>query len=192
MKILKPGAQNLLMAAALALPLWATTTARADEAEQPPMMTADDQGAGQEHGPQHDGPHRGGPEQGTPGPRGFGPEHGPGPGFGFGPMPFQAPFHRVKLSEEQEDKVFAILHAEAPYLREQGKAAARAQRALHELAEADQYDDAKAAALAKEIATAEANIALQHVRTRQKLRAVLTAEQRKQLAEEQPQHPPRP
>ena len=192
MKILKPGVQNLLMAAALALPLGAAAAARADETEQPPMMMAGDQGAGQEYGPPHDGPHRGGPELGAPGPRGFGPEHGPGPGFGFGPMPFHAPFHGVKLSEEQEDKVFAILHAEAPYLHEQAKAAAKAQRALHELAEADQYDDAKAAALAKEIAAAEANITLQHVRTRQKLRAVLTAEQRKQLAEEQPQHPPRP
>jgi Spy/CpxP family protein refolding chaperone len=98
----------------------------------------------------------------------------------------------VELNEAQQDKVFAILHAEAPYLREQGKAAAKAREALRALAGADKYDDAKAAALAKEAATAEANIALQHVRTQQKLLAVLTPEQRKKQADEKPRHPQRP
>jgi Spy/CpxP family protein refolding chaperone len=66
---------------------------------------------------------------------------------------------------------------------------AKAREALHALASADKYDDA--AALAKD-ATAEANIALQHVRTQQKLLAVLTPEQRKKQADEKPRHPQRP
>jgi Spy/CpxP family protein refolding chaperone len=182
MKTLKPNVHNILLAAAVALPLFAVTSvARADDmgAGRPPMMQGEDG---------HDGPGRGsdGPERGVP-------EHGPGfgPGAGFGPgrPPF---FHGVELTEAQEDKIFAILHAEAPYLREQSKAAAKASAALHALAKADQYDDAKAAALAQSAATANANIALQHVRTRQKLLAVLTPEQRKQQAEDKPGRPQRP
>jgi len=155
---------SILLAAALALPLFA---ARADDMGpgRPPMMQGDE----------HDGPERGGP--------------GHGPGFGHGGPPF---FRGIELSEAQEDKVFAILHAEAPYLREQTRAAAKAHEALRDMGRTDKYDDAKAAALAQAAATAEANIALQHVRTQQKLLAVLTPEQRKRQAEGKPARPPRP
>lgn len=186
---MKTSKLNFLLAAVLAMPLLTMGgAARADEmnAEQPPMAQG-------EHGPR-------GPQQDGPGPGPGGPDHGPGfgPGFapGFGPGPGfggRPPFFRgVELSEAQQDKVFTILHAEAPYLREQSKAAAKAREALHALATADKCDDAKATALAKEAATAEANIALQHVRTQQKLLAVLTPEQRKQQADEKPRHPQRP
>ena len=105
------------------------------------------------------------------------------------PMGGEPPFlHGLELSEAQQDKVFAILYAEAPYLRDQGKAARKAQEALRGLAQVAQYDDAKAATLAQGGAQAMANIALQHVRTEQKLLALLTPEQRKQLAERQPHH----
>lgn len=174
MKTSKISVHNILLAASLALPLLATGGA----------ARADDQGGDDGHPPmmmRHDG---------QPGPGHDGPEHGPGGGF-HGGMPFAGPgmggrppfAHGVELSDAQEDKVFAILHAEQPYLREQGKAAAKAHEALRALGRAEQYDDAKAAALAKEAATAMANIALQHVRTEQKLLAVLTPEQRKKQAE---------
>jgi protein CpxP len=159
---------SILLAAVVALPLFAATAAaRADDMGpgRPPMMQGDD----------HDGPERGGPER--------------GPGFGPGRPPF---FRGIELTDAQEDKIFAILHAEAPYLREQSRAAAKAHEALRALAKDDKYDDAKAAALAQAEATAEANVALQHVRTRQKLQAVLTPEQRKQQAEGKPGRPPRP
>lgn len=151
---------SILLAAALALPLFA---AHADDMGpgRPPMMQGDD----------HDGPER------------------DGPGHGHGRPPF---FRGIELSDAQEDKVFAILHAEAPYLREQSRAAAKAHEALRDMARSDKYDDAKAAALAQAEATAEAYIALQHVRTQQKLLAVLTPEQRKQQAETKPGRPPRP
>lgn len=171
MKTLKPSVRKLLLAAALAMPLFVMGgAARADEMgpDQPPMPHP-------AHGPR-------GPEFSPPG-------FGPGPGFGLGRPPL---FRGLDLSEAQQDKIFAILHAEAPYLREQAKAAAKAREALHALAGADNYDDAKATALAKDAANAEANIALQHVRTQQKLLAVLTPEQRKQQADEKPRHPQRP
>lgn len=124
---------------------------------------------------------------------GTGPQGGDGPEHGHPPMPIgigmgmgmhRPPMlHGVDLSEAQQDKVFAILHAEAPYLREQGKLADKAGEALRAMGRAEQYDDAKAAALAKEAASAMANIALQRVRTEQKLLTILTPEQRKKLAE---------
>jgi len=128
-----------------------------------------------------DAPHGRGEGAGPQG--GMGPEHGRPPmgEMGAGPRP---PFlHGIDLTEAQQDKVFAILHAQEPYLREQGKAAAKAHEALHAMGLAEKYDDAKAAALAKDAATAMANIALQHVRTEQKLLAVLNPEQRKKFAE---------
>ena len=186
--------RTILLAAALAMPLLTlggAARAADNNADLPPMAQGDRGPAGPEGDERGPGGPQGGPEQGGPdrGP-GFAPGfgHGPGPGFGPGRPPF---FHGLELSEAQEDKVFTILHAEAPYLREQGKAAAKAHEALRELASADKYDDAKAAALAKEAATAEANIALQRVRTQQKLLAVLTPEQRKKQADDKPRHPQR-
>ncbi len=145
------------------------------------------------------------PPHAVPGAPGFtGHEHGDGPeehgpGMPRGPegmMPFmggEPPFlHGLDLSEAQQDKVFAILYAEAPYLREQGKAARKAHEALRALAQSAQYDDAKASALAQAGAQAMANIELQQVRTEQKLLALLTPEQRKQMAEHRPHQPPRP
>lgn len=178
---------NILLAAALLMPLLTLGgAARAEDvnADLPPMALGDQGPGGPDGGPRHDGPERGGPEHGPC----FGHGFGPGPGFGPGRPPF---FHGIELSEAQEDKIFTVLHAEAPYLREQGKAAVKAREALRALSTADEYDDARAAALAKEAATAEANIALQHVRTQQKLLAVLTPEQRKKQAEDKPRHPQR-
>lgn len=164
----KTGGRNILLAAVLALPLLAMAAGL--DTDQPPPPYGEHDARGPFGGPGHGGPDR-------------------GPAFGPGRPPF---LRGVELSEAQEDKVFAILHAEAPYMREQARAAAKARTALRALAASDKYDDAKAAALAKEAAMAEANLALQHVRTQQKLLAVLTPEQRKQQAEEQPRHPQRP
>jgi len=176
----------LLLAAAVALPLLSVTSAvrSADmNVDQGPAMAA-----GRRGGP---GGSPDGPDGGAGGRSAMGPPPGAGFSFapGFGP---QVPLFRgVELTEAQEDRIFAILHAEKPYLREQAKAAGKAREALRALAEGDKYDDAKAAALAQAAARAGANIALQHVRTRQKLLAVLTPEQRKQQNEEGPDGRPR-
>jgi len=179
---------HLLLAAAVALPLLSVTSAvrSADmSADHRPAM---EEGRGGGHGGGPDGPDGGAGGRGSMGPPpGAGFSFGPGPGFGP-----QAPLFRgVELTEAQEDNIFAILHAEKPYLREQAKAAGKAQEALRALVDGDKYDDAKAAALAQAAATASANITLQHVRTRQKLLAVLTPEQRKQQDQERPDDRPR-
>lgn len=173
--------QKLVLAFAMALPLLAVAGANENINDnrndgvgdnnlgdgRPPMMQG---------GPQHRGPadaprmHQGMPSFGAPGMA----------GIGGGRPPI---LRRFDLTDAQEDKVFAIMHAEKPYLRDQAKAAAKAHESLRAMAVAEKYDDAKAASLAQAAGTAMANIALQHVRTEQKLLAVLTSEQRKQQAE---------
>lgn len=122
---------------------------------------------------------------------------GPGPGLRHpGEMGGEPPFLRgLALSEAQQDKVFAILHAQAPLLREQHKAAASAHEALHALTRADKFDEGKAGALAQSASQAMARIALLHARAEQQMLALLTPEQRKQLeqrGQDGPQRPPRP
>jgi Spy/CpxP family protein refolding chaperone len=181
MKTKKPSLQQILLAAGLALGGYAHAAGMPVPDGAPPFAQGGPGYAGSEgHGER--GP--GGPGMGPRGPEGMPPI--------FGAPPF---LHGLDLSEAQQDKVFAILHAQAPYLREQDKAAMKARKALHDMAHATQYDDAKAASLAQAGAQALANIELQQVRTEQKLLAVLTPEQRKQLAERLeagPARPPRP
>jgi len=146
---------QLLLAAAMALPL----AASAEEGVPP----------------EGDRPPFGGPRGAMPG------AHPGHPGqFGAPGMPF---LHGIELSESQEDKIFQLMHSQAPYLREQQRAHEKAMRALHEMRNADKFDDAAAAKLAQTAAQAQANLMLAHVRTHQKVLAVLTPEQRKQLDE---------
>jgi len=145
---------QLLLAAAMALPL----LARAEEGLPPEG----------DHPP-------------LAGPRGEGPRgEFPGGRFGGRGLPF---LHGLELSESQEDKLFQLMHNQAPYLREQQRAHDKAMRALHEMRDAEKFDDAAAAKLAQAAAQAEANLALAHIRTHQKVLALLTPEQRKQLDE---------
>ncbi|GGC89633.1 Spy/CpxP family protein refolding chaperone [Undibacterium terreum] len=126
------------------------------------------------------------------------PGHGPrmeGPGFavpGDVPHGFEAPFdhqpgpvflHGIKLTEEQEDKIFAIMHAQAPQLREQMKALRKAQEALRAMRFSAQYDDSKAKALTEASARAMGDSSLLRLRGEQQIYALLTAEQRKQVEE---------
>lgn len=106
--------------------------------------------------------------------RGHGPEgRGPGPMF----------LHGVVLDEAQQDKVFAIVHAQEPQMREQGKAARHSHEALRAMATSGQFDDAKASALAQAGAKAMAAIALQQARTDAQIYALLSPEQRRQASE---------
>jgi protein CpxP len=122
------------------------------------------------------------PEGGRPpmgGPRGAMPGGHPGH-FGAPGMPF---LHGLDLSDSQEDKIFQLMHSQAPYLHEQQRAHEKAMRALHDMRNADKFDDAAAAKLAQAAAQAQANLMLAHIRTHQKVLALLTPEQRKQLDE---------
>jgi periplasmic protein CpxP/Spy len=113
----------------------------------------------------------GGPDDGGPGPG----HRGPGPGMPFGR------FHGLKLSEAQQDKLFNIMHAQAPQRREHDKAIRKAEGGLRELGRAERFDDARAAELARDFGQAIAAAELLRVRTDAQVLAVLTPEQRAEL-----------
>lgn len=149
---------QLLLAAAMALPLLASADeGMPPEGDRPPLAGARGEG-----------------------PRGEFPGGHPGAHFGAPGAPF---LHGLELSERQEDKLFQLMHSQAPYLREQQKAHEKAMRALHDMRDAEKFDDAAAAKLAQAVAQAQANLTLAHIRTHQKVLALLTPEQRKQLEE---------
>ena len=131
------------------------------------------------------------------GPRGPGMEgggggrgHGPfGPDLDEGSPPFMRAVH---LSEEQQDKVFALTHAAAPGLREQSKAARKAHDALRDFGRSAQFDARTAATLAQAQANADSQVALSRIRLEHDLYLVLTPEQRAQLAERKKERDERP
>jgi len=90
--------------------------------------------------------------------------------------------HGLSLSEEQRDQLFAIHHEQVPLLREKAKAARKAMEALHVLAVAPGYDDAKAQSLAENGARAIAEIALMLARSDRQSYELLNETQRKQAA----------
>jgi Spy/CpxP family protein refolding chaperone len=147
------------LAATCAVPAFAAAATDA-----PPAAGQPGPGGDHEHGPGH---------------HGFGP-HGPGapgPDMPFGHMAL----HRLNLSEAQQDKVFAIMHAAAPEHHEHEKEIRKAHEAMRDLARADRFDDAKAAGVARDLGQAVGAEALLHARTEAQLLAVLTPAQREQL-----------
>ena len=101
------------------------------------------------------------------------PPHGPEAG---------PPFLRgLALSEEQQDRVFAILHEQAPKRRALGRAERKAGDALRELARAPQLDEARAAASAQALGQAIADQELLRLQIGARLKALLTPDQRQQL-----------
>ena len=98
-----------------------------------------------------------------------------------GPLP--AYLRDIELTEAQQDKLFALMHEQAPLEREKMKAAFKAMEELHRLADADRFDADKARALAETHAQALGQLVMLHVELDAKVRALLTAEQRKQIDE---------
>jgi Spy/CpxP family protein refolding chaperone len=147
--------------------------------------------AGQAGTPPTDGDHAAdqGPHRG-PGSRG--PEDGPRHGSGFegrgpGAPGFGRHFGHLKLSEAQQDKLFAIEHAAAPQRRQQEKAIRHAHEALRALRDAAQFDEAKASAASRDLGQAIAAETLLEARLHAQVLAVLTPEQREQLRQRRPQ-----
>lgn len=123
------------------------------------------------------------------------PEHAPPPGHmmqgpGHGPRTMLPP--GVHLDEAQQDKVFAIVHAQQPQMREHEKAARHAHEALRAMAASGQFDDARASALAQASARAMAAMTLQRARMDAQITALLTPEQRRQAREPGQHHGSRP
>jgi periplasmic protein CpxP/Spy len=95
------------------------------------------------------------------------------------------------LTEDQEDKVFAIVHAAAPALREQEKALRKAREALRDLNQSSQYDESRVKGLADTAAKADSQLIVLRARTEHEILALLTPEQLKQLREQRHEHGPR-
>mgnify|MGYP001764667982 CR=1 FL=1 len=106
--------------------------------------------------------------------------HG-GPGMGCGMMPPH--LCGLNLSEAQRDKIFEIMHAQAPLMREKAKAVRKAEDDLRALAAADDYSDAKARTLADTAAKAISEMSLARARAERQVFETLTPEQRRQLAD---------
>lgn len=96
---------------------------------------------------------------------------------GFGQPHF---LHGITLTSEQEDKIFALNHAEAPKAREQMKQRHALHQELREVSQAAQFDEAKAKTIADKLANLEKEGALNRARAESKVLAVLTPEQREQ------------
>lgn len=114
----------------------------------------------------------------------------PGSPGGHGMIPF---LRELNLSEAQQDKIFDIMHALEPQMRDRARAAHKARRELHQMSLSDKFDEAGARVLADSASRAEADLALLRARSTQQVLATLTPEQRRQAAElEQRQKSRRP
>lgn len=86
----------------------------------------------------------------------------------------------LKLTDEQRDKIFALMHEQIPSVREKLKAASKAREELRRMAGEDGFNADKARTLAQTSAQAMALVMLKHAELDAKLRMLLTPEQRKQ------------
>lgn len=109
--------------------------------------------------------------------------HGTGPEFSPGPdMAALPPFlNQLDLSEAQRDKIFDLLHAEAPRLRDQDKALRHSHDALRELSHTDNFDAKRAKELSDSGAHAMAEMALARASMEHQIFKLLTPEQRERM-----------
>lgn len=91
--------------------------------------------------------------------------------------------HGLDLNDAQRDKIFGLMHAQAPAMRDQAKAIRKSQTELRRLGLSGEYSEEKAQALAEASAGIMAKMAQMHARTEQQIYRILTPEQRKQLEE---------
>ena len=157
----------LALAAAFAGPVLAAPGAPPPDAL---IVAGHDDGPDVERGPAPRGGPHGGPHMGGPG------------------LPF---LRGIDLSEAQEDRLFAILHAQAPQLREQEKIERKALDALDWMRENGRVDDARAAAQARALGQAIAAQELLRVRTAAQVMALLTPQQEDEFARGQAPRPSR-
>lgn len=102
----------------------------------------------------------------------FGPHHGL-----HRPLPLAA----LDLSEAQQDRIFALMHEQAPRQREQARAAGKAFDELQRLTENERYDAGKAAALADAYGKAQAALAANQAELDFQIRGLLTPGQKQAL-----------
>jgi Spy/CpxP family protein refolding chaperone len=101
------------------------------------------------------------------------------------------PFLReLKLSETQRDRIFDLMQAKAPAMREQAKAMRKSQMELRQLGMSDEYSEARAKVLADANAQAMARMGQLQASASHQVYQLLTPEQRKQMEELQARQQP--
>lgn len=101
------------------------------------------------------------------------------------------PFLRdLKLSEAQRDRIFDLMQAQAPAMREQARAMRKSQMELRQLGLSDGYSEAKAKSLADASAQAMARMGQMQASASHQVYQLLTPEQRRQLEERQASRQP--
>jgi protein CpxP len=90
----------------------------------------------------------------------------------------------LDLSDAQRDRVFDLLHAQAPTMRDQAKAIHKSQSELHQLSLSNEYSETKAKALAESSAQSIARMAQLRASVDYRIYQILTPEQRQSLSEQ--------
>lgn len=108
------------------------------------------------------------------------------------PMPMMGKFAR--LSEDQLEKSFVINHQFELPIHEKQRLVHKLSTALHDLSRADKYDESKAKEISANLAGAMADLQLLLSKKDAQLYALLTAEQKAEMAKEENHRelPPRP
>ena len=105
---------------------------------------------------------------------------GVGPAMDGGKM---SPYLRqLDLSEAQRDRVFEIMHGQAPAMREKVKAVRSAEESLRKLVVSTEYTEPKVRELSDGAARATADLTLARAKVEHQIYEMLTVEQRSQLA----------
>ena len=110
------------------------------------------------------------------------------PGHGMhrgGPMMM---LRGLDLTQAQRDQVFQIYHDQEPAVHEQMKQVHQARENLMKLAAADNFDQAQAQQAADAQAKALSALAVIHAQTINRVRAILTPEQRARMDERAQRH----
>jgi periplasmic protein CpxP/Spy len=94
----------------------------------------------------------------------------------------------LDLTEAQRDQIFKIHHDQVPAMREQMKQVRHAREDLMKLASADRFDEARARQAADTLAKAVSAMAVMRAQTANRVRTVLTPEQRQRLDERMQRH----
>jgi periplasmic protein CpxP/Spy len=93
----------------------------------------------------------------------------------------------LNLTEDQQDKIFNLRHAQEPAVRAKFKELREARSNLEALTHAPTYDEAKVRALTDKSAAVMAELARMHAKTEYQIYQILTPDQRKQLEERKDQ-----
>ncbi|MFZ2160896.1 MAG: Spy/CpxP family protein refolding chaperone [Sideroxyarcus sp.] len=107
-------------------------------------------------------------------------------------MGMPLPFAKLDLSDEQQDKVFKLMHDKAPALFENEKIARKTMQELQQLTRLDRFDVAKAKTLAEAHGKALTELAYLHTVVQAQVWAVLTADQRKSVSGQMEPRPHKP